>query len=95
MTKFSSPDDPGFVAVCGELRRWVRNTDTAERRLVNPPLSRNSGLDKLPGTANQFGDRNRMFNNLGGLQKNIEGGNYKSGGGPMNIGMALPKELTK
>ncbi|KAK0613686.1 hypothetical protein B0T14DRAFT_526719 [Immersiella caudata] len=34
-----------------------------------------------PNTANQFGDGNRMFNNFGGSQKNIEGGNYKSGGG--------------
>ncbi|KAM7190487.1 hypothetical protein V8F33_009470 [Rhypophila sp. PSN 637] len=32
-----------------------------------------------------FGDGNRMFANFGGSQKNIEGGNYKSGGGVMNI----------
>ena len=24
MTKFGSVEDPGFVAVCGELRRWVK-----------------------------------------------------------------------
>ncbi|KAH8756033.1 hypothetical protein F5883DRAFT_359130, partial [Diaporthe sp. PMI_573] len=30
MTKFVSPEDPGFVAVCGELRSWVRAMDVAE-----------------------------------------------------------------
>jgi hypothetical protein len=25
MTKFESEDDPGFVAVVGELRRWIRD----------------------------------------------------------------------
>jgi hypothetical protein len=24
MTKFEGPDDPGFVAVTGELRRWIK-----------------------------------------------------------------------
>ena len=24
MTKFEDPSDPGFTAVAGELRRWVR-----------------------------------------------------------------------
>lgn len=24
MSKFGSIEDPGFVAVCGELRRWIR-----------------------------------------------------------------------
>lgn len=92
MTKFTSPDDPGFVAVCGELRRWIRDTTTAEGRPVNLPLSRDSDLHEQPGTANQSGDGNRMFNNFGGTQKNIDGGNYESGGGTMNIGIVPPKE---
>jgi hypothetical protein len=24
MTKFGSFEDPGFIAVCGELRRWLK-----------------------------------------------------------------------
>jgi protein SERAC1 len=24
MTKFATVDDPGFAAVCGELRRWIK-----------------------------------------------------------------------
>lgn len=27
MTKFSDKDDPGFVAVAAELRRWIKNMD--------------------------------------------------------------------
>lgn len=95
MTKFTSPEDPGFVAVCGELRRWIRDTNTAERRHLKPPLSRNTDLDEQPGTAIQSGDGNRMFNNFGGSQENIEGDNYESGGGVMNIGMIPPKNSTK
>jgi hypothetical protein len=29
MTKFVDGDDPGFVAVAGELRRWVREVMAA------------------------------------------------------------------
>lgn len=28
MTRFGTTDDPGFVAVCGELSRWVKEIDT-------------------------------------------------------------------
>ena len=95
MTKFTSPEDPGFVAICGELRRWIRDTSTAEQRHATPPLPRNLDLDEQSSTANRFRDGNRMVNNFGGSQKNIEGGNYESGGGPMHIGMIPPKESDK
>ncbi|KAK0710585.1 sesB-related regulatory protein [Lasiosphaeris hirsuta] len=95
MTKFTSPDDTGFVAVCGELRRWTRDTNTAERRHVNLPLSRDSDLDEQASTANQFGNGNRMFNSFGRSRKNIKGGNYESSGEVMNIGMVPPKESAK
>ncbi len=29
MTKFASVDDPGFLAVCGKLRRWTKQLDKA------------------------------------------------------------------
>ena len=32
MVRFLSADDPGFEAVCGELRRWVKHIEVAERR---------------------------------------------------------------
>ncbi|KAM0551724.1 hypothetical protein ACHAPJ_008291 [Fusarium lateritium] len=31
MTKFAHTDDPGFVAVCGELQRWTKEANAAER----------------------------------------------------------------
>jgi hypothetical protein len=33
MTKFASPSDPGFVAVCGELHRWVRSINGIQNAL--------------------------------------------------------------
>jgi hypothetical protein len=30
MTKFEDVEDPGFVAVAGELRRWIRNIARSE-----------------------------------------------------------------
>ncbi|KAK4206669.1 P-loop containing nucleoside triphosphate hydrolase protein [Rhypophila decipiens] len=52
---------------------------------MDPLPSRDLDMEGQPGTANQFGDGNRMFANLGGSQKNIEGSSYESGGGVMNI----------
>ncbi|KAM7211579.1 hypothetical protein V8F06_013049 [Rhypophila decipiens] len=78
------------------MQNQVEPLNKARQKLadVNPSLL---DLDKegQPGTANQFGDGNRMFANFGGSQKNIEGGNYESGGGVMNIGMIPSKEATK
>ncbi|KAK3307268.1 uncharacterized protein B0T15DRAFT_414325, partial [Chaetomium strumarium] len=39
MARFASADDPGFTAVCGELRRWIKEMDATERRHENPPPS--------------------------------------------------------
>ncbi|KAB5515379.1 P-loop containing nucleoside triphosphate hydrolase protein, partial [Coniochaeta sp. 2T2.1] len=36
MARFGAEDDPGFVAVCGELRRWIRQLDGAEGRHRGP-----------------------------------------------------------
>ena len=47
MTKFASSDDPGFLAVCGELRRWIKQISTAAARDENPrpPGPRNVSHD--------------------------------------------------
>ncbi|RYO85585.1 hypothetical protein DL764_009145 [Monosporascus ibericus] len=69
------------------MQQQVELLDKAKQELANvPPSLSDSDFDEQSGTANQFGDGNRMFNNFGGSQKNIEGGNYESGGGVMNIG---------
>ncbi|KAK3680817.1 Alpha/Beta hydrolase protein [Podospora appendiculata] len=92
MTKFTSTDDPGFVAVCGELRRWIRDIDAAENHREDLTLSNDRDLDEQPGTASQHGDGNRQFNNFGtGPQKNVEG-NYFEAKGDQHFGMVPSKE---
>ena len=54
MTKFANVDDPGFVAVCGELRRWIRETAANKKRQTNPSLVEQPSL-----AANQYGNNNR------------------------------------
>ena len=39
MTKFASADDPGYVAVCAELRRWIKDMGGMESDVL-----RNSGI---------------------------------------------------
>lgn len=95
MTKFTSADDPGFVAVCGELRRWIRDIDTAERNRGNLPLSNNRDRNEQPGTAYQYGYGNRQFNHFGaGTMKNVDGNYFEASGGNQNFGMIPPKEST-
>lgn len=48
MTKFANVDDPDFVDICGELHRWIRNTDANKRRHTS------SSLAEGPSLANQF-----------------------------------------
>ncbi|KAB5511470.1 hypothetical protein GE09DRAFT_1270301, partial [Coniochaeta sp. 2T2.1] len=36
MARFAAEDDPGFVAVCGELRRWIRQLDGARGHPPGP-----------------------------------------------------------
>ena len=92
MTKFVSIDDPGFVAVSGELGRWIRSIDAAERQHDNPPQSSNSDFEEQPSSANQSGDGNRQFNNFGtGIMKNVDG-HYFEAKGDQNFGMIPPRE---
>ncbi|KAJ4288699.1 hypothetical protein N0V88_007230 [Collariella sp. IMI 366227] len=46
MTKFASADDPGFQAVCGELRRWIKQLGKAARPDGNLPLFEPGGAPK-------------------------------------------------
>ncbi|RKK17486.1 hypothetical protein BFJ65_g7820 [Fusarium oxysporum f. sp. cepae] len=74
MTKFASQDDPGFVAVCGELQRWAREIDEVERRPKDLLPASSSNLKEQPVGANQQGHGNRQYNNFGtGTQKNVNG----------------------
>ncbi|KAK4101838.1 hypothetical protein N658DRAFT_39535 [Parathielavia hyrcaniae] len=85
MTKFTSTHDPGFVAVSGELRRWIRDIDAAKSHHENPPFSNNQDCGEQRGTAVQYGDGNWQFNNLGtGTQKNVDS-NYFEAKGDQNF----------
>lgn len=42
MTKFEDMNDPGLVAVAGELRRWIKQVVGAEKPGRAEPLTRSS-----------------------------------------------------
>ncbi|KAB5515378.1 hypothetical protein GE09DRAFT_1231411 [Coniochaeta sp. 2T2.1] len=53
MARFAAADDPGFVAVCGELRRWIRQLDGAEGRHRAPASRQEETLrNVLDGSEN-------------------------------------------
>ncbi len=103
MTKFATVDDPGFVAICGELRRWIKDIDAPG----SPPLTSSSKIDGQPDAANQPGtqpgmasqpnsvsqpgDGNRQFNFFGSGNMNNVDGHYFMAQGDQNFGMIPPK----
>ena len=94
MTKFTGKDDPGFVSVCGELGRWIRDGDAAKGHRGTPLLLNDSSPDKQSGTANQYGDNSRQYNAFGNAtQKNVDG-HYFEAKGNMTFG-TIPSNNTK
>lgn len=85
MTKFVNFEDPGFVAVCGELRRWIRETDANKRHHSN-----RSSADK-PDAASQHGENSRQYNSFGNSTQKIADGHYFEAKGDQNFGMIPPK----
>jgi len=74
MTKFEGPDDLGFVAVCGELRRWTKDINSVKRQPLlgsqSLPLLE-SDLDERHGAATMHGDNNRQYNAFGSANQKI------------------------
>ena len=64
MTRFASVDDLGFQAVCGELRRWIKQLDKAATLVGNliPPRSSSASKDGQRGPDSSDG--------LDGVQSN-------------------------
>lgn len=86
MARFADVDDPGFVAVCGELRRWIKDAEGNKGR------HESSSLAEQPGIFNQYGGNNRQFTLAGdGTQKNAEG-HFFEAKGDQHFGMIPPKE---
>ncbi len=57
MTKFAGVDDPGFVAVCGELRRWTKQTmvTAAPAPNTSPARSNLKSSATVPGRWESLG----------------------------------------
>jgi N-terminal domain on NACHT_NTPase and P-loop NTPases len=75
------------------MQKQVEPLNKARQELENvPPSLSDSDFDEQPGTANQYGDGNRQFNNFGaGMMKNVDG-HYFEAKGDQNFGMIPPKE---
>ncbi|RYO99655.1 hypothetical protein DL764_006739 [Monosporascus ibericus] len=88
MTKFASTDDPQSVAICGELRWWMRDMDAAETLrgicVFGAILTLASSL-ALP-TSRERG----IVNTRAGKMKKVEG-NYFEAKGDQNFGMIPPE----
>lgn len=64
MTKFADPNDAGFVAVAGELRRWVREVMAASNTnlAAAPSIQKRQGHTQAPQQVQQ--DRLCTFREL-------------------------------
>ena len=88
MTKFSGVDDPGFVAICGELRRWIKDISATKNCREARDSSSRAGQ---AGLARQYGDNNQQYIQFAEGTQNIVGGNQYQAQGDMNFGMVPPK----
>ncbi|KAE8382644.1 Alpha/Beta hydrolase protein [Aspergillus bertholletiae] len=86
MTKFASVDDPGFVAICGELRRWSKDTGGATKSCHG-----DSSRTAHAGAARQYGANSQQYNQFGGGTQNIVGSHQYQAQGDMNFGMVPSK----
>ena len=84
MTKFVNAEDPGFVAICGELRR-IRDTDIQNK-------GRRMNQADQPGAAVQHGENARQYNHFGEGTQKITDGHYFEAKGDQNFGMIPPKD---
>lgn len=52
MTKFASIDDPGFTAVCGELRRWIKEVVAMEKdKSIDKGISKEASRNKCESSS--------------------------------------------
>lgn len=51
MTKFENTDDPGFTAISGELRRWVKELNASR----NSEISRVDAMERQQADQQQRG----------------------------------------
>lgn len=61
MTKYEDAEDPGFVAICGELRRWVKEMNSMNSGGERRPLPGQQLVPESkeqPGATTIYGDHN-------------------------------------
>jgi protein SERAC1 len=57
MTKFETAEDPGFISLCGELRRWIKEAEMLKRRHKSPSqLDPSSGKEDWRGNPTVEGE---------------------------------------
>ncbi|CAG8069610.1 unnamed protein product [Penicillium nalgiovense] len=78
MTKFADSTDPGFLAVCGEMRRWIKNENSGSKYHASQPPANSAPAQT--GSASQYGNNNRQYNSLGDSQKTVGGSYYEVNG---------------
>ncbi|KAL5585689.1 hypothetical protein FOVSG1_013381 [Fusarium oxysporum f. sp. vasinfectum] len=64
MTKFLDTDDPGFLAVCAEIRRWIRDTIVPQKQSNEETDLINAELQKLSRPLRQKLKIDRPYNKL-------------------------------
>ncbi|KAJ5325120.1 uncharacterized protein N7506_008222 [Penicillium brevicompactum] len=75
------------------MERQVKPLAKAREELaeVSPSLG-GSNLTDQPGTANQYGDNNRLYSLLGNGTQKIANGHFFEAGGNQNFGVIPPEE---
>lgn len=58
-SKFTNADDPGFMAICKELRRWMGDVNASKKQHADLSATR-------PCVARQYGRHSLQFNLFGG-----------------------------
>lgn len=90
MTKFADSTDPGFLAVCGEMRRWIKNENSGSKYHASQPPANSAPAQT--GSASQYGNNNRQYNSLGDSQKTV-GGSYYEVNGDQHLGIVPPERV--
>ncbi|KAF5723452.1 hypothetical protein FMUND_1835 [Fusarium mundagurra] len=69
MTKFSNSEEPGFVAICGELKRWMKRIQQPQSKPREHSHVAHSQLGDLEPQSHGRGHRRAALYGLGGVGK--------------------------
>ncbi|CAI4214345.1 unnamed protein product [Parascedosporium putredinis] len=91
MARFEGPNDAGFVAVCGELCRWVRDMNSAKDRVpLESQASSPPGPSRpQPSGARMHSNNNRQYNASGSAVQHNVHGHYFNANRDQNFGTII------